>query len=238
MKKAFKIGCLSVLGILVFLFILTLFLPDPPVEKDSDISRPEKAASEEPKQTTNSKVDTSADESDYFKQIVERNKKLQDEWNLPENANLKQLLKTLPVSETLEHVTETCKGRPSRESVEYARKTLEVRQMIALGRVDVEDLIMAEVNAGPNSLWRSYDKCVVEVQGKVYRATFSGEIEFEVWHRKIVVGILTCEFPESQYNDLHSMEPNTFVRIKGRLCLIPASSKMSFYQLNYCSFVD
>ena len=86
MKKAFKIGCLRVLGILVFLFILTLFLPDPPVEKDSDISRPEKAASEEPKQTTNSKVDTSADESDYFKQIVERNKKLQDEWNLPENA--------------------------------------------------------------------------------------------------------------------------------------------------------
>ena len=33
MKKAFKIGCLSILGLLVFLFVLALLLPDRPVEE-------------------------------------------------------------------------------------------------------------------------------------------------------------------------------------------------------------
>ena len=43
MKKAFKIGCLSVLGLLVFLFVLSLFLPDRPVEETGKtISGPER----------------------------------------------------------------------------------------------------------------------------------------------------------------------------------------------------
>ena len=43
MKKAFKIGCLSVLGLLVFLFVLSLLLPDRPVEETGKtISGPER----------------------------------------------------------------------------------------------------------------------------------------------------------------------------------------------------
>ena len=79
----------------------------------------------------------------------------------------------------------------------------------------------------------------MEVQGKVSKVTLDGEIEFDVWHKKIVIGFMLCEFPESQYNQLHSMvDTNSFVRIKGVLQITPLSSERAHYSLKYCSLVN
>ena len=222
-------------------------IPSTLVEKSLSLSEEtsstdlKQVASPSVEETMSNEINTSAEESDFFKELAEEKKRLQAEWNLPENANLKQLLKTIPVSETLEYITEPCKGYPGSNTVQYARKTLEVRQMPSMSRIQVEDMLLAEHEAGPNAYVRGYDSMVVEVQGRFSRATLDGDIEFEVWDKNqvFVVGTLLCTFPESQYNQIHSRQPNTFVRIKGRLCIIPIrGSKMVFYRLIYCSFVD
>ena len=152
----------------------------------------------------------------------------------PEN-----LIKTSPVTETLKHVTETWEESPESDTVAYAQKTLAVRQMQSRGRFRVEDIIFAEYEVGPKSYMRNYESWVVEVQGKVSRVTLDGEIEFEVWHKKFVIGFMQCEFPESQYNQLHSMvDENSFVRIKGVLEILVLSSGKAYYSLKYCSLVN
>ena len=258
MKKVFRVGCLSILALFGFAVLVSLIArvfdtdiseETPPASVETAVPLSEKTPSVPVKkaaplsveETESNKTNTSTEGSDFFKELAEEEKRIQDEWNLPENANLKQLLKTVPVASTLEYTTESCKGYPGSDTVQYARKTLEVRQMPSMGRLRVEDMLRAEHEAGSNAYIRGYDSMVVEVQGRFYRATLDGEIEFEVWDKNkvFVVGTLMCTFPESQYNQIHSMRPNSFVRIKGRLCIIPIpGSKMVFYRLIYCSFVD
>lgn len=211
----------------------------PPEETSSTALKQSPSPSVE--ETMPDETDTPIEESDFFKELAEEEKRIQAEWNLPENANLKQLLKTVPVSETFEYITESCKGYPPSDSVKYARKTLEVRQMLSMNRIQVEDMLRAEHEAGPNAYVRAYDSMVVEIQGRFSRVTLDGEIEFEVWDKNkvFVVGTLQCIFPEAQYNKIHSMQSNTFVRIKGRLCITPIPrTQLTIYRLIYCSFVD
>ena len=239
MSKGFKIGCWSIVALfLLFGAILSIFDISPPESIEETVSIPEKTGTNPSNQIVSSSAEeTEVNENDIS--IVEQKKQIQMEWNLPENANLKQLLKTTPVSETLEFVEEPCKSY-SANTVEYARKTLEVRQMLSLGRFRVEDIIRAEHNAGQEAYARAYDSKVIEVQGRFYRATLDGEIEFEVWDESntFVVGVFWCVFPESQYNELHSIEKNSFVRIKGKLCISRIRPDWAIYRLIYCSFVD
>ena len=267
MKKLLKIVGFSVLGFFVLIIgiavLIGIFVPEEELEeasarrakerqeaqlkkeqesqlvKETPPTPVEKVVEKTQPKPKKNETDTSAEEPYFFKELAEREERRQAEWNLPENANLKQLLKTLPVSETLEHVTESWKVYPSSDSVEYARKTLEVRQMLCMGRLQVEDMLLTEHEFGSNAYVRAYDSKVIEVQGRFYRATLDGEIEFEVWDKNkvFVVGVLQCTFPESQYNQIHSMQPSAFVRVKGKLRVTPVS-KGAFYKLVYCSFVN
>lgn len=256
-SKGFKIGCLSILtlfgfAVLILLIAKILGIDISEETSPSSVQRtalPSRKVHPTPVEKVASPseeimpdgTDISTEESDFFNELAEEEKRIQAEWNLPENANLKQLLKTVPVSKTLEYTTEPCKGYPGSDTVQYARKTLEVRQMSSMNRISVEDMLRAEHEAGPNAYVRAYDSMVVEVQGRFHRATLDGDIEFEVWDKNkvFVVGTLQCIFPESQYNQIHSMQPNTFVRIKGRLCITPIPrTQLTIYRLIYCSFVD
>lgn len=207
MKKVFQVCCLLILALFVyagFVFIASRVARNSGIDVSEEVppASVKRSASPSVEKTMPDETDTSAEESDFFKEFAEEKKRLQAEWDLPENANLKQLLKTVPVSETFEYITESCKGYPSSDTVKYARKTLEIRQMPSMIRILVEDMLRAEHEMGPNAYVRAYDSMVVEVQGRFYRATLDGDIEFEVWdkNRVFVVGTLQCIFPESQYN--------------------------------------
>lgn len=265
-KKGLKIGCFSILVFFGLLFILAILgvLPEAPIVDEAETIEKSARVSPKPPEKTNTpgsvkvpppptKSDYTAGEKETVKKLPSPEKKEDDisqlilrwekekeaEWNLPENANLKNLIRTSPVTETLKHVTETWEESPESDTVAYAQKTLAVRQMQSRGRFRVEDIIFAEYEVGPKSYMRKYESWVVEVQGKVSRVTLDGEIEFEVWHKKFVIGFMQCEFPESQYNQLHSMvDENSFVRIKGVLEILVLSPGKAYYSLKYCSLVN
>ena len=158
-KKGLKIGCFSILGFFGLLFILAILgvLPEAPVVDEAETIEKEDSLLESPKPPEkantpgSAKVPPQQKASDFSQTFLKWEKEKEAEWNLPENANLKNLIKTLPVTETLKHVTETWEERPESDTVAYAQKTLAVRQMQDRGRFRVEDIIFADYEFGSKS---------------------------------------------------------------------------------------
>ena len=109
-KKGLKIGCFSILGFFGLLFILAILgvLPKAPVVDEAETIEKEDSLLESPKPPEKANTPGSAKvpppqqtASDFSQTFLKWEKEKEAEWNLPENANLKNLIKTLPVTETL-----------------------------------------------------------------------------------------------------------------------------------------